>query len=550
MGINEHLTIDVWREDKEPEIQRESIVFKPSWTIAELKNHLKNVTGLGVNELVILFQDHQLTDNIRISRDELKILRQHGGFRLRKRTQSCGNKRLFSKGIRGLPAFLARSFGMFTSDGKPIEMYTPPPPHTSIPPPPPPAVPANPPPPMDPVHMYPADFNTVAYDGSLALAAEAEVWSQGGSGLSNQSSFEAPQTPLNSGNGGCCSNKRKSPGACDEEVEIGGKSVLLSPSPMLEILGNDASSPSMNCFVASMGGSEGMVSPATSPVRKSSSSNSLSTLMEVHREGEDLENAQEDSESDGHPRKRFRSDDSESSSVGNVGADCFQNVGMQIQIESSSHGGLSNIVQIPSPILMSLPPPPTASTSTLMEISFSTDLASPLPPYANASSIPGLPNFQTHQPLHIETPIFETFTPASNILPSPSPPSPLTGITEMGTMHLPPPVQDTRTLSMVYPILEHSVVSSPSSCARRTSPSPSPPLAGDETIERKIEEDDRCEMASLPTPISPPLPPSEDGDVEERAKCLKEGWCREVSGLGGATEGVGQIVGVGGESSN
>ncbi|KAJ3207471.1 hypothetical protein HDU67_007446 [Dinochytrium kinnereticum] len=165
MAPHEQMTIDVWREDKEPEVQKEVINFKPCWTIAELKNHLKTVTGLGIQELVILFQDHQLTDNIRITGEELRILREHGGFRLRKRTQPCGNKRLFSKGIRGLPAFLARTFGMFTGDGRPIEMYTAPPP-----PPPPPSMPSV------QVQFFPSDFNNIIYDNSLALAAETEGW--------------------------------------------------------------------------------------------------------------------------------------------------------------------------------------------------------------------------------------------------------------------------------------------------------------------------------------------------------------------------------------
>ncbi|KAI8836842.1 hypothetical protein BC829DRAFT_436562 [Chytridium lagenaria] len=191
-AVNEHLTIDVWREDMEPNVAREVITFKPSWTVAELKNHLKMVTGLGINELVVLFQDHQLTDNIRISGDELRILRQHGGFRLRKRTQACGNKRLFSKGIRGLPAFLARTFGMLTGDGRPIEMYIPPPPP---PPPPPPA--------MQSVQFYPPEFNNIIYDSSLALAAEAEDWNATESPISlvqqdNISASSPPPPPATS----------------------------------------------------------------------------------------------------------------------------------------------------------------------------------------------------------------------------------------------------------------------------------------------------------------------------------------------------------------
>ncbi|KAJ3333271.1 hypothetical protein HDU76_009929 [Blyttiomyces sp. JEL0837] len=91
---------------------KESVPFKSSWTIADLKLSLKKMTGLSVHEQVLLFQDHQLTDNIRPSFDELRVVAANGGFVLQRRGQSNSKKRLFSRGIRGLPTFIARNFGL------------------------------------------------------------------------------------------------------------------------------------------------------------------------------------------------------------------------------------------------------------------------------------------------------------------------------------------------------------------------------------------------------------------------------------------------------
>ncbi|KAI9355390.1 hypothetical protein DFJ73DRAFT_825480 [Zopfochytrium polystomum] len=91
---------------------RQRLPFKSSWTIGDFKMSIKQLTGLSVHEQVLIFQDHQLTDNIRPSAEDLNLLAANGGFVLRRRGQKCGNKRLFSKGIRGLATFLARNYGI------------------------------------------------------------------------------------------------------------------------------------------------------------------------------------------------------------------------------------------------------------------------------------------------------------------------------------------------------------------------------------------------------------------------------------------------------
>ncbi|KAJ1568098.1 hypothetical protein HK405_003654 [Cladochytrium tenue] len=100
--------------------------------IGEFKMSIKRLTGLKVHEQVLLFQDHQLTDNIRPSIEDLDMLAEHGGLVLRHRDQKCGNKRLFSKGIRGLNTFLARNFGIFyvAPQVQPPPPPPPPPSHT------------------------------------------------------------------------------------------------------------------------------------------------------------------------------------------------------------------------------------------------------------------------------------------------------------------------------------------------------------------------------------------------------------------------------------
>ncbi|KAJ3008966.1 UNVERIFIED_CONTAM: hypothetical protein HDU68_002882 [Siphonaria sp. JEL0065] len=80
------------------------------WTIADLKLGLKALTGLSLHEQVIMFSDHQLTDGIKISKEDLGVVLDNGGFFLRRRDQKCGTKRLFSKGIRSLSTFITRNF--------------------------------------------------------------------------------------------------------------------------------------------------------------------------------------------------------------------------------------------------------------------------------------------------------------------------------------------------------------------------------------------------------------------------------------------------------
>ncbi|KAJ3197366.1 hypothetical protein HK101_004242 [Irineochytrium annulatum] len=129
------LVLDLWRDDAEPLAPsvKEEVLFKPSWTIVEFKYYLKRVTGLAVHEVVIMFHDHQLTDNIRITFEDLRVLKEHGGFRLKKRGQSgCGTKRLFSKGVRGLPAFLSRLEGKTPDIAGPGGIGPPPPPPAPV----------------------------------------------------------------------------------------------------------------------------------------------------------------------------------------------------------------------------------------------------------------------------------------------------------------------------------------------------------------------------------------------------------------------------------
>jgi len=122
--------VHVWREDI-PRLSPEklSIVFKSSWTIEDLKQSLKQITGLSIHEQVLLFADHQLTNNIRPSKDELTTVLANGGLTLRRRDQKCGSKRLFSKGIRGLSTFIARNFSGVNVNEQPSETLSSPPPH-------------------------------------------------------------------------------------------------------------------------------------------------------------------------------------------------------------------------------------------------------------------------------------------------------------------------------------------------------------------------------------------------------------------------------------
>ncbi|KAJ3412138.1 hypothetical protein HDV05_001176 [Chytridiales sp. JEL 0842] len=83
-------------------------------------------TGISIQDQVVQFCDHKLTDNIRPTLHELKVVAHHGGLRLRRRDMPCSSKRLFSKGIRGLATFLARSFPNL--DPKQLDLPPPPPP--------------------------------------------------------------------------------------------------------------------------------------------------------------------------------------------------------------------------------------------------------------------------------------------------------------------------------------------------------------------------------------------------------------------------------------
>ncbi|KAJ3383974.1 hypothetical protein HDU84_003250 [Entophlyctis sp. JEL0112] len=81
-----------------------------SWLISDLKLKLKPMTGLLIHQQVVMFGEYQLTDSIKISKEELDVIDEHGGLALRRRDQKNGSKRLFSKGIRSLATYLTRTF--------------------------------------------------------------------------------------------------------------------------------------------------------------------------------------------------------------------------------------------------------------------------------------------------------------------------------------------------------------------------------------------------------------------------------------------------------
>ncbi|KAJ3391309.1 hypothetical protein HDU84_006225 [Entophlyctis sp. JEL0112] len=81
-----------------------------SWMISDLKLRLKHITGLLIHQQVVMFGEYQLTDSVKISKEELEIIDEHGGLVLRRRDQKNGTKRLFSKGIRSLATHLTRTF--------------------------------------------------------------------------------------------------------------------------------------------------------------------------------------------------------------------------------------------------------------------------------------------------------------------------------------------------------------------------------------------------------------------------------------------------------
>ncbi|KAJ3076655.1 hypothetical protein HDU98_001665 [Podochytrium sp. JEL0797] len=105
--------VPLWREDISG-VRSEVVVAvhggKAGWTIADLKRSLRGMTGLAVHKQVILFEDHQLADGVRVSEEELIVVHENGGLTMRKKGQKCSRRRLFAKGIRSFATYITRSF--------------------------------------------------------------------------------------------------------------------------------------------------------------------------------------------------------------------------------------------------------------------------------------------------------------------------------------------------------------------------------------------------------------------------------------------------------
>ncbi|KAJ3400295.1 hypothetical protein HDU80_007100 [Chytriomyces hyalinus] len=122
-------SVSVWREDLDNAADLHLVLAPPLNTIGDLKRRLSRMTGILVHEQVILFSGHQLADPIRISSEDLRFVARNGGLSLRRKSQKCGCKRLFSRGHRSLSIFISRMI----EQERALAFNTPPPPPPNAP---------------------------------------------------------------------------------------------------------------------------------------------------------------------------------------------------------------------------------------------------------------------------------------------------------------------------------------------------------------------------------------------------------------------------------